>query len=146
MGDQHHTVSFTLDVPPVAKARPRVTSRGTYTPDKTRAFEEVVRVAALKAMREAGYQPAPQGTPVGTQLTFRFPMPKSWSKKKRREMPGLHAQRPDIENLMKGVLDACNGVVYHDDGQVASASVQKQWAHNDDGPYVYAQFNWTILA
>lgn len=39
-------------------------------------------------------------------VTFHIPMPKSWSEKKKREMSGkAHKQKPDIDNLLKGLLD-----------------------------------------
>ena len=40
-------------------------------------------------------------------ITFCMPMPKSWSKAKKERMLGkLHKQTPDIDNLLKGLLDA----------------------------------------
>lgn len=40
-------------------------------------------------------------------LSFEMPMPPSWSQKKRAEMDGKpHQQKPDIDNLIKAVLDA----------------------------------------
>ena len=40
-------------------------------------------------------------------VKFCLPMPKSWSKKKKLEMNGKpHQQKPDIDNLLKGLLDA----------------------------------------
>lgn len=43
----------------------------------------------------------------GEGITFIIPMPKSWSKKKKREMDNMpHQQTPDIDNLVKGFFDA----------------------------------------
>ena len=43
----------------------------------------------------------------GMSFTFYFSMPKSWGKKKRKGMLFTpHTQRPDIDNLLKGVLDS----------------------------------------
>lgn len=40
-------------------------------------------------------------------LDFYIPMPKSWSKKKKAEMEfEPHQNRPDLDNLVKAVLDA----------------------------------------
>lgn len=53
----------------------------------------------------------------GTSIDFEIPMPPSWSKKKRQEMLGRpHQQKPDIDNLLKGVMDALledDSTVYH---------------------------------
>lgn len=40
-------------------------------------------------------------------LVFVMPMPQSWSKKKKEAMMNKpHQQRPDLDNLIKAVLDA----------------------------------------
>ena len=40
-------------------------------------------------------------------LVFVIPMPKSWSKKKKKFMDGKpHASRPDLDNLIKAFQDA----------------------------------------
>lgn len=43
---------------------------------------------------------------------------------------GYRDTRPDLDNLAKLVLDALNGIAYHDDGQV-STLVCRKWR---DGP------------
>ncbi len=61
----------------------------------------------------------------GSVIKFHIPMPKSWSKKKKAEMDGRpHQQRPDIDNLLKALLDA----VLKEDCRVWSVSVSKVWA------------------
>ena len=43
----------------------------------------------------------------GSTVTFFLPPPKSWSKKKRREHENQpHMVRPDIDNLLKALLDS----------------------------------------
>ena len=43
----------------------------------------------------------------GCKIVFEIPMPKSWSKKKKKLMDGKpHTQRPDIDNLLKALMDA----------------------------------------
>lgn len=58
-------------------------------------------------------------------VTFRIPMPKSWSKKKRAEMLGKpHQQRPDVDNLAKAFMDA----LCKEDGYVYDIRARKFWA------------------
>ena len=65
----------------------------------------------------------------GSMIVFGMPMPKSWSKKKKAEMKGMpHQQKPDIDNLLKALLDA----VHKDDAHIYSISVRKVWS-SDDG-------------
>lgn len=89
---------------PVSKERPRVTtSRGgksiTYTPKKTRAAEVVI-----------GWEVVSQnlGIAMDAELDFRVDVLFVSKSNKRR----------DIDNMIKLVLDALNGVVYEDDSQV----------------------------
>ena len=57
-------------------------------------------------------------------LVFTMPMPKSWSKAKRAAMDTTpHQQKPDIDNLIKAVLDA----LYEDDSCVWNISAAKFW-------------------
>jgi Holliday junction resolvase RusA-like endonuclease len=50
-----------------------------------------------------------------------FPVPESWPKYKRHEaLAGAwHTLRPDISNVIKGIEDSCNGILYTDDSQIA---------------------------
>ncbi len=59
-------------------------------------------------------------------IVFCIPMPKSWSKKKKAEMYAKpHQQKPDIDNLVKGFLDA----LCEDDSYVWSVTAEKYWAY-----------------
>jgi Holliday junction resolvase RusA-like endonuclease len=59
------------------------------------------------------------------QIEFVMPMPKSWSKKKRAEMDGKpHTQKPDLDNLLKGIGDAH----YQDDSVIHCLDgIKKTW-------------------
>ena len=57
-------------------------------------------------------------------IIFWMPMPKSWSKKKRKEMYlKPHQQKPDIDNLLKGWMDA----LYRNDQIIWKVQVEKRW-------------------
>ena len=61
----------------------------------------------------------------GCEVTFFIPMPKSWSQKKRIETSCMpHQQKPDIDNLLKALLDA----VFSDDSHVYEIKVRKVWS------------------
>lgn len=40
----------------------------------------------------------------------------------------MHTQRPDIDNLCKGVLDALNGVAFIDDAQIIKLCCEKNFS------------------
>lgn len=62
--------------------------------------------------------------PVKAHITFIMPMPKSWSgKKKDREDGQPHTCKPDLDNLLKALLDA----LYADDGHIHDIRVNKIW-------------------
>ena len=58
-------------------------------------------------------------------IEFHLPMAKSWSKKKKEKMnTDFHNQKPDIDNLIKAVLDA----LMSEDWQVHTVYARKFWA------------------
>ena len=60
----------------------------------------------------------------GLDVIFKGEMPKSWTKKKKAKMAGEPMQsRPDIDNYIKGLLDA----MYKEDKLVWSISAMKIW-------------------
>lgn len=118
-----------LEIPgiPVGKERPRFTKRGhAYTPDKTRKYEGRV-AAAFYDSREKAFQ---KGTPIVVDVIARMPIPKSTSKKKRLELLARKKmlKKPDIDNIVKAVLDGLNGLAFPDDSQVWKIYAYKIYA------------------
>jgi Holliday junction resolvase RusA-like endonuclease len=57
-------------------------------------------------------------------VKFYIPMPKSWSKKKKESLCRKpHQQRPDVDNLLKGLMDA----FLAEDSHVHTTYAQKFW-------------------
>lgn len=119
-------LAFTVPGTPVAKGRPRISTRGgfarAFTPAKTVAYEGLIALAAQDAMKGA----APYVGPVSVTVTATFPIPASWSRKKQATAL-WHTGRPDGDNLLKAVGDGLNGVAFKDDSQVASARIVKRY-------------------
>jgi Holliday junction resolvase RusA-like endonuclease len=110
-------VTIIIGGEPVPKGRPRVGRGHIYTPDKTRAYEGMVRQLAALEMR--GKMPL-QG-PVKIELLVELAVPRSWSR--TRELAAIAgeimpASRPDLDNFCKAALDACNGIIIGDDAQI----------------------------
>ena len=120
-------VRFTVPGAPVAKGRPRLgTIKGqarAFTPAKTRAYEAEVRHYAAEAMRGRALI---EGA-VAVEVTAFLPIPKSMPKRDRARIGAavFPTTRPDVDNYLKSVLDALNGVVIHDDAQVVTATAAK---------------------
>ena len=64
-------------------------------------------------------------------ITFQFPWPKKWyrtgkySGLLKDNAPIEHTIKPDIDNLLKFVMDAGNGVLWKDDRQVHQVQMKK---------------------
>lgn len=66
--------------------------------------------------------------PLQIRLEFYLPIPKSYSKKQREAaLAGvlLPTKKPDIDNLVKAVLDGLNGLAYQDDKQIVALEAAK---------------------
>ena len=125
------SVFMTIEGKPEPKGRPRFRRVKnfvqTYTPAKTKNYEDKVRDVAKQAMGSL----EPLETPIGIQMSIKLPVPKSYSKKRtsdclnKFEMP---TKKPDWDNVAKAITDAFNGVVYVDDSQIVAASIHKMYA------------------
>jgi Holliday junction resolvase RusA-like endonuclease len=142
---------ITIEIEPVPQPRHRVTSIGgrarTYLPTKHPVHEYKQRVA--EAVKDwPRYQ---KGVPLSLELWFWLPMPASWSKRKQAaNLHQPHAQKPDVDNLTKAVMDAMSEQVrvltkaakqalqgcWHDDCQVADLVVRKRWCTSGEGGMV----------
>ena len=72
-----------------------------------------------------------RGTPAVLRIVARFLPPKSVSKKKQKQMLEgeiLPLKKPDMDNIVKVVADALNGVAYHDDTQIVLVSAKKAYS------------------
>ena len=121
-------VMFKVEGTPVGKGRPKFARRGnfvaTYTPTKTRDYEDTIREAATRAM---GASP-PLETPVACYFYITMPIPESYSKKRREACLANNERpmkKPDVDNIVKAFLDSLNKIVYKDDSQVCSLKATK---------------------
>ena len=122
------TESVRIFIPgvPVPKARPRFGRGRVFTPKKTRAYEDTIRLEATLAMKGR----KPLTGPVKFTLTAWLPIPRSWSRVKRHEADAgfiRHTSKPDLTNICKAAEDGCNGVVFKDDSQIMFAEIRKSY-------------------
>ena len=120
---------FTIPGEPVGKGRPRFTKSGhTYTPERTRNYEEITELCYCRECRNYRFESA-----VGVQIHAFYEIPKSANKERAELMKGgelLPLKKPDADNVGKIVLDALNGIAWDDDAQVVSLEVQKEYSEN----------------
>lgn len=130
------TIRFTITGAAAPKERVRhriVTPKGkrafvqVYTPKETVEYENRVKAAARRAWGDA----EPSRRPIELQVTIYVEIPDSWPKWKREAATRgeiLPTGVPDVDNIVKAVSDAMNGVIYRDDGQVAAVDAVKLYA------------------
>ena len=112
-------IRFTIPGTAVPKARARIVMQGgrahSFTPEQTKEWEEAVRWLA------APHRPAsPLQGALSVALAFYLPRPKHG----KREHPSV---RPDIDNYCKAILDALNGMMWVDDGQIVQLTASKAY-------------------
>lgn len=122
-------IKFVVFGKPVAKARPRMTRQGfAYTPQKTINYENLVRYTFQSEF--------PSHEPflglIEANITCIFDIPKSYSKKKTKELLETHNNynhKPDLDNIAKIILDSLNGIAYKDDSQVTILHINKEYGN-----------------
>lgn len=99
----------------------------TYTPKQTTEYEKLIR-ASYTAVSKIFFE---KDTPLIISIIALFSIPKSVSQKTKNLMLKgdiLPTKKPDSDNIIKIVLDALNGVCYHDDAQICSIHFEKKYA------------------
>jgi len=124
-------VNYIVYGEPVGKGRPRFARRGTfvstYTPQKTKTYEDEIRLMATAAMGAS----EPLDTPVTVAIYIRVGIPASYSKQKRKDaLSGVlkPTKKPDLDNVAKCHLDAIQGIIIFDDKLVVNLHVTKVYA------------------
>lgn len=104
----------TYPITPMGKPRMTRADRWKKRPEvmRYRAFCDEVRLHNVQ-LPESGFH-----------VTFIIPMPPSWSRKKRQQFDGQpHQSKPDMDNLMKALMDA----IYDDDAHIWDGRITKRW-------------------
>ena len=133
------TISFVVPGIPVAQPRQRMTVKRiggrpmamNYTPadSPVNGFKATARMAARMA-----HSGPPLLKAVEVQVVFVFARPKGVPK--RDGIARLrHVSKPDLDNVLKALLDALNGVLFMDDSQVQVARMEKWKAALGEQPH-----------
>jgi Holliday junction resolvase RusA-like endonuclease len=124
-------VVFTVPGQPYGKGRPRIGRVAgharMFTPEKTANYENLVKLFAKQAMAGA---PLIEGA-LQVDMAIECQIPASWSGAKQKRAAACEivpTTKPDIDNVIKAVFDAMNGVVWKDDVQCCSVCVSKRYS------------------
>jgi hypothetical protein len=110
---------------PIGKARPRFGRNKhtgkvvTFTPQQTKNYEQEIATTAQCAMFGKELMEGPLKVEI-----------KAFFFHKTKE--GFHVSRPDLDNIIKAILDGLNGVVFKDDASVAVLSASKSYVNSEE--------------
>jgi len=126
------TYQKNIVVPVSPMGKPRMTQR-----DKWKQRPCVMRYRAIKdEITLLVGRAIPEDVESLSWVAY-FPMPKSWSKKKKDEHRGrFHRSKPDRDNVDKAILDA----LFKEDCRIASGTLEKRW---DDGNGPRIKLYWS---
>ncbi len=138
------TVTFKVPGKPIPQPRPRVTVRGGHGHGYVPIDHPIhaYRAAVLSAYNRTT-QLRTYSVPMRVAIVAMMPRPSimTW---KRRPMPSFwHVNRPDSENIAKGILDALTGHAWDDDSCVCDLSILKRTCAGGELPYT--QITITVL-
>ena len=127
------TVVFEVPGEPIGKARPRVVDGHAYTPSRTKAYEEAVRLAYKQAVKDRPELERrwDKDAQLSIQIAAFYQVPKKVSRQMKAAMLRFEdrpRKKPDLDNVLKIVSDALNGLAYHDDSQIVHMDASKYWA------------------
>ena len=128
---QRPTVEFCLPVRPIPQARHRHLRSGGSSYDPCAKQKQDFLQLALQACAPPPLEA--RAAPFRCVMKFCFERPKSHKRKRGGLRKGVRAQptgRPDVDNLVKFVLDALNNVYFVDDSQCIEIIASK--AYDDE--------------
>lgn len=112
----------------------------TYTPKQTTEYEKLVK-ASYTAVSKTFFN---KNIPIIISIIALFSIPKSVSKKLKNSMLKgdiLPTKKPDSDNIIKIILDALNGVCYHDDSQICKVNFEKRYAEIPEVKVIIKEIN-----
>lgn len=134
-------IHFKVNASPVSQPRQRhrIAGKGkrrfvqNYTPtkDKSKTLKKIIIAAAKSA-----YWDKPMKQPIHLTLTFGFQRPKDKIWKRKAMNRYFHTSAPDIDNLSKLVMDALNGIIWHDDSYIARLDAKKIVISGEESPFI----------
>lgn len=124
-------VNFSVPGAPRGKARPHARAFlgrvQRYKDTKTVAYESLVRLVASEAMETFVRFEGPVSVEVDV---FIEPVASTSRTRSAQMVAGLikPTKAPDLDNIVKSILDGCNGVVFRDDVLVVKIAATKSYA------------------
>ena len=136
-------IRFTIPGEVIPQGRPRFartrTGVRTYDPARSREYKSFVQWSTFQL-----WPAEPLDGPLSVRIVEYRAIPASWSKKRRAEaLAGVirPTGRPDMDNVIKAILDSLNGRMWRDDSQVVSLHAEKRYAET---PRAEVEIDWRL--
>ena len=119
---------FYIKGSPKAQKRHRHTKKGfTYDPSVSdkRDFLALIHSQAPKTPLYGG---------ISIEVRLDMPYPKKhlrtgkFAGELKPNAPYIHTIKPDIDNMLKFIMDSGNGVIWHDDSQIWKVEIEKTYS------------------
>ncbi len=119
-------MKYIIHGPPTPLQRPRFTRGHVYDPQKEQKLLDGIQLKRQHLPNK------PYDQPLLATITFFMPMPRVYKESGRDGLRDkYHPKKPDLDNLIKYILDAANGILYTDDSLIVQIFGKKIWA--DEG-------------
>jgi len=120
-------IHWVLQINPIPCPRPRVTSKGwAYFPKKYSGWKRDAESLISEMMKSFGYM-QPLAGELEVNAVFYA---------KRPKVTKLTHPKPDIDNYLKSLLDAGNGIAWVDDALITTVRASKLWAQPTEDGYI----------
>lgn len=132
---------ITLVGNPIALARPRFCKSDNSVYDSQKAQKVLTRNYLLSYLlkSESKVQSEFERCRYHVKLNFRFYRPPSLRGKTDEELIKMpHVIKPDLDNLVKYILDCGNGILWYDDSQIFKIHAEKTYSN---GPRTEIEVN-----
>ena len=127
-------INLNIDPKPLKRARTSVRGNyvNTYYDKKSKAEMDDLRFTLISEVNKLSQDQRDKlliDKPIEVDLTFNMPFPKSYSKKKRAELLATpHMLIPDLDNLIKNVLDRADNILWNNDKYIWNITARKVWS------------------
>lgn len=126
---------FKIAGPLLAWQRPDSSGKRRFNSKEQVAYQKMVGMLCLMARRKHNMPMLEKGVPVKLTVRAIFPRPQIHDPAVRS-----HTVKPDLDNIVKSIKDALNGVAWRDDSQVCKdGGSEKVYGHHITESYAVVE-------
>ena len=147
-------IELELNTEPKALQRAKTTVRhnfvSTYYTKEAKEQMATLEYSLINALSEEdkvnilqAHKNAVNGLKIALKVIFYMQTPSSYSKVRKKRLENTpHIKRPDLDNLIKNVLDRGNGILWQDDNLVYKIEAEKLYSVK---PRIQLQIKYIVI-